>query len=61
MSLVVEVTLSAEASMHRIFLHYSENTSVEIAINIIDRILNRIESLSAFDKRGRIVEELSKN
>ena len=55
---LVEITAATESSLNRIFLHYSEVALPENALEIVDRILDRIETLTTLYNRGRIVEEL---
>jgi toxin ParE1/3/4 len=54
----VRITEPAERSLNHIFYYYFKEVSLELANRISELILNRIETLSLFYERGRVVDEL---
>ncbi|WP_420385141.1 type II toxin-antitoxin system RelE/ParE family toxin [Roseivirga sp.] len=54
----VNITLPAERSLNYIYHYFLKEVSAEVAVRVVDRILNRIELLEENYHRGRLVEEL---
>jgi len=54
----VRITEPSERSLNHIFNYYFQEVSLELAVRVADLILSRIDTLSSFDDRGRVVEEL---
>jgi len=54
----VNITLPAERSLNHIYQYFLEEVSPEVAVKIVDRVLDRIELLEENYQRGRLVEEL---
>lgn len=54
----VNIALPAERSLNHIYHYFIKEVSPEVAVRIVNRILDRIELLEANYHRGPIVEEL---
>lgn len=54
----VELTRGAEDDLEAIFDYLAENVSVEVATDVLDRLLNKVESLERYPLRGHVPKEL---
>ncbi len=55
----VRLTLGAEFDLEALHAYLEEHRSIEEADSLLDRLLNKIESLERFPERGSVPKELA--